>query len=755
MAGYLVARGSTANHWATLIARSSEPVTKFAGALQEERRAALLQIAGYAPADIQQIRMDFDTSLRATAASGDALRDIDRQAVDDVTAKMRKLGGSLADIRAAIDSGLLSMDDAYSFYNEFFDATSAGLDVLFRYAPDPATTADISTTSGVYNAAEGMARSSALAIAATISGGLSLPQRKEYSRQIGYYRLELDRMSDHLSAPERLRLRSLLTSEDWQNLNSAEDALIAGTPVVLDPVDWQNAATEVSKELLQLARAHFDAAHESAAANGWRIARNSMLTGIAALIMTVAAILTAVRLSSSLVNQLKRLRRDTLSMADDRLPEIMANLRAGHPMNLETELTPLQGYGRDEIGQVADAFNKAQLAAIQAATTEAQTREGVKAVFLNIAHRSQLIVHRQLELLDKAEFNQQDPAIVDMLFKLDHLATRARRNAENLIILGGEQPGRRWRNPVPLTDLVRSAVAETKEYTRVDVHSLPAVAIIGSAVADLIHLLAELLDNGTSFAPPEAKVSVSGNVVGKGIALEIVDQGLGMSETDIRGANEALQRPPDFDLTTLSSDSRVGLFVVAKLAARHGIGVRLTESVYGGIRAVVLIPSGLTSNESGRSIEQPHAGMADFQSESGSSRVRGPEPDAREAAPLPYVPKGHVEAGLRSSPETTRELCRNSGLNRQSGQESFGDDAHTVADDHVPPLPQRHRKSLREPQRVRPYAANHDADDAVWPMRSADQARDLFSAIEDGTKRGRVSLSARRHLEVDTGRIEG
>ncbi|MGY2063735.1 sensor histidine kinase, partial [Nocardia gipuzkoensis] len=170
---------------------------------------------------------------------------------------------------------------------------------------------------------------------------------------------------------------------------------------------------------------------------------------------------------------------------------------------------------------VAKAFNQAHTAAVAAAVTEARTREGVRSVFLNIAHRSQMVVHRQLEILDEAEQKQEDPALLETFFKLDHLATRERRNAENLIILGGGQPGRQWRRPVPLVELVRSSVGETLDYARVRTARMPQVFVVGSVVADLIHLLAELVDNATTFSPPQSRVEVTGNIVGKGVVVEI------------------------------------------------------------------------------------------------------------------------------------------------------------------------------------------------------------------------------------------
>ena len=172
---------------------------------------------------------------------------------------------------------------------------------------------------------------------------------------------------------------------------------------------------------------------------------------------------------------LARLQPIRLELADTRLPQLVSRLREGEQVDVDTEVPPLD-HGTDELGQVADAFNKAQHTAVAAAVAEAETRKGVNAVFLNLAHRSQVVVHRQLEVLDKAEYNQEDPEQLELLFQLDNLATRARRNAENLVILGGEQPRRQWRNPVALSEIVRSAAAETEEYARIRITRLPRQA---------------------------------------------------------------------------------------------------------------------------------------------------------------------------------------------------------------------------------------------------------------------------------------
>jgi signal transduction histidine kinase len=206
-----------------------------------------------------------------------------------------------------------------------------------------------------------------------------------------------------------------------------------------------------------------------------------------------------------------------------------------------------------------------------------------------------VIVHRQLKVLDSAERTVDDPDQLQTLFQLDHLATRSRRNAENLIILAGEQPGRQWRNPISLHDIVRGAIAETELYTRVTSGKIPDVSIVGSAVADVVHLLAELVDNGTAYSPDESTVEVRGLVVPRGVLIEVEDRGPGMDPSLLSEINTMLRNPPDFDAMAMSTGSHVGLFVVSRIAARHDITVSLRDSDHGGVRAAVLIPGALVA----------------------------------------------------------------------------------------------------------------------------------------------------------------
>lgn len=229
-------------------------------------------------------------------------------------------------------------------------------------------------------------------------------------------------------------------------------------------------------------------------------------------------------------------------------------------------------------------------AALSAAVERAELADGISGVFVNLARRSQVLVHRQLTLLDSMERRADDPDELSNLFRLDHLTTRMRRHAESLIILSGAAPGRAWRMPVPLTNVVRAAVSEIEDYARVEVRQLPDAAVKGTAVADLTHLLAELVENAAQFSPPHTKVRISGEPVGNGYALEIEDRGLGMGNELLGEANRRIEQAEALDL--FDSD-RLGLFVVSRLSVRHHIKVKLRTSPYGGTTAVVLLPTAL------------------------------------------------------------------------------------------------------------------------------------------------------------------
>ncbi|MEV4241051.1 nitrate- and nitrite sensing domain-containing protein [Nocardia sp. NPDC049737] len=580
------------------------PTRELVLAVQQERLLSVSQLAGAVvdPGALVAARMRFDAALNSLAAAEAEFQRVGGSAMGNVVAAFEELKTRLPELRSAIDAGRLPVADAYDFYCRLLDGMDEGSATIGQFAPDAATGSELTRNLGLLHVVESMSRASALTAAAVRPQGLPPNLSAEYRNLVSYYHVEIARLATELDAANAQRVADVTASLAWQQVSAMENAIVEVRPasapqLPMSVAQWRAAADEVNQQLVTLWVGHAKQSQRHAADAGARHGRDSLLAASVVSTVAVLAFLLSLWLANQLIGRLKRLRSETLAVAEVRLPETMRRLTEGVRIDPKTEAAQLD-FGTDEIGQVAQAFNRAHGAAVAVAVTEANTREGVRAVFSNIAHRSQIVVHRQLEILDAAERRQEDPALLETLFQLDHLATRGRRNAENLIILGGGRPGRQWRRPVALRDLVRGAIAETVQYTRVYTNAgLPSVFVNGAVVADLIHLLAELVDNATAFSPPQSRVDVSGNLIGTGVVVMISDQGMGMSDSELERANEMLSDPPDFSVATLSADARLGLFVVARLGILHGISVCLTESDYGGVRADVVIPTAVLAAE--------------------------------------------------------------------------------------------------------------------------------------------------------------
>ena len=316
---------------------------------------------------------------------------------------------------------------------------------------------------------------------------------------------------------------------------------------------------------------------------------NLLIIAGVGLVAILAAILVGIILGRGLIRQLSDLRESAVKLSSDQLPSAISRLRAGEDLRVGAEVPQLEP-GSDEIGQVREAFNTAARTAIGAAVDEIKIRQGVNDVFRSLARRNQSLLTRQLQLLDSMERRVHDPEELADLFRVDHMTTRMRRHAEGLLIVAGGSSGRSWREPVPIVDVMRAAAAEVEDYTRVRVSSRTSAALSGHAVADVIHLLAELLENAATFSPANTPVRVDGERVGRGVVIEIEDRGLGMSQDQLAGINTTLADPPLFDL---SGSDQLGLFIAGQLGKRHDVRITLRSSAYGGVTAVVLIPTEL------------------------------------------------------------------------------------------------------------------------------------------------------------------
>ncbi|HET9380298.1 MAG TPA: ATP-binding protein, partial [Streptomyces sp.] len=290
----------------------------------------------------------------------------------------------------------------------------------------------------------------------------------------------------------------------------------------------------------------------------------------------------------SMIRSLRRLEETATRVAQDRLPELVKQLSESDPQDVDTSVESVGVHSRDEIGQVARAFEEVHREAVRLAAEQALLRGNVNAMFTNLSRRSQGLIQRQLSLISELESREADPDQLSSLFKLDHLATRMRRNGENLLVLAGEEPGRRWTRPVPLVDVLRAAASEVEQYERIELAAVPTTEVAGRVVNDLVHLLAELLENATSFSSPQTKVKVTGHALPDGrVLIEIHDTGIGLSPEDLASINERLASPPTVDV---SVSRRMGLFVVGRLSQRHGIRIQLRPSDSGGTTALVMLP---------------------------------------------------------------------------------------------------------------------------------------------------------------------
>ncbi|WP_158073467.1 sensor histidine kinase [Actinophytocola xanthii] len=642
VAGYLISEGLEARDFSGYLGQAIDPLVEFESVVQQERTLSLRALGGdsAAVAGLQAQRDTTNAVLAKIADLAEVVQNLNPDAVSQSNAQFAELSTQLQLVRQGVDARQASVTDVDGFYTGLAGVVITGLEGSARTTPDAATAAEETTAVDLFWVTDLHSRAVGLAAGGVARGGLTTPERLVVAQLAGSYRNLLMAMTSRLTDTEKARYGRLIASDAWKTATAGEDALAQRGELDISLSTWLEAEDEVSAELLGLWGDHFRHAESLAEDAANKSLLGSVLAGSLVLVLSVTAFLIAVRMANALVRRLRRLRTNTLELADEKLPSMVQRIAEGQDVDVDAELVRVD-HGTDEIGQVAEAFETAQRTAVAAAAAEAKTRGGFNKVFLDIAHRSQLVVHRQLEVLDVAESKQGDPEHLELLFQLDHLATHARRNAENLLILGGGQPGRKWRTPVKLEEIVRSAISETEDFVRVSAVRLPDVKVLGAVVADLIHLLAELVDNATSFSPPDAPVTVRGNLVGKGVVVEVEDQGLGIAFEERERLNETLRNPPDFQAMALAGQRHLGLFVTGQLAKRHDISVSLQESAYGGIKAIVLIPSSATETGDRESQQQVPAGV------SRPGRQQAPQPSfvpQPTQDPVPRLPRATGES---------------------------------------------------------------------------------------------------------------
>ncbi|MGW1951269.1 nitrate- and nitrite sensing domain-containing protein [Streptomyces sp. NPDC001920] len=493
------------------------------------------------------------------------------------------------------------------------------------------------------HAAELVSQEDALLTLAGPKGRMDEKTWGEFAKSVNTHRwLVEDQILPSLTGSAKSQTERILRSPHWRALESVEDRVLAaraaagdsGNIVIPDlQKQWRAALIEVSDAYSVLIRRQTAALLQHSADESRSLLIKAASLSAGGLVALLLCVWMSWRITRSLSRRLRGLREATLSLAQERLPDVVTRLERGEKVDVELATPPLD-YGHDELGQVAEAFNTAQRTAVHTAVELADTRRGFQKIILGIARQSQNLVNLQLTKLDALERVHQDPEVLKGLYELDSTASQLRRYEENLVIISGERPGRSWSEPVALIDILRSAVGEVAEYQRVEVDTEEEVHLAPPAVADVIHLLAELIENATLYSPAPAPVGVRASMVAKGLAVEVEDRGLGMSEEDYESFNAQLAEPPQFDVVALADDLRLGMFVIGRLAHRHGITVTLRSSPYGGTTAIVLIPHDIVVRDmpAPDHDEAEHAGAAE------------PEEPVRE--PRPVVP-------ARTVPEPT------------------------------------------------------------------------------------------------------
>ncbi|MEV4499499.1 nitrate- and nitrite sensing domain-containing protein [Micromonospora arborensis] len=770
--------------------------------LQVERRTSVAYLGR--PDDAQramlaQMRQRTD-ELAATFTKSTENWQVGALGSDTLDQRITALTTGLTDLRKtrmAIDDRSIDRAGATATFTGVIESIYRVYDALGNL-DDEQVAEDTSALITLNRSRELLSQEDALLAGVLAAGRITPAERAHFTRIVGARQFVAASALVRLPSADQRRYETMSAGTTFNRLTALETQVMqgsgAGRPAVT-ATEWSDTTTPALTEISAVVLAGGDGVVDRATPVAVGVVvRLALATGLG-LLAVIASIIVSITTARALVRQLERLRNAAFRLANERLPSVVERLGRGEEVDVAAEAPPLE-FGTDEIGQVGKAFNAVQETAIRTAVEQAELRRNVREVFLSLARRTQALVHRQLTLLDAMERREHDAEELEDLFRVDHLATRMRRNAENLIVLSGSTPGRAWRRNVPMVDVVRGAVAEVEDYTRVNVLPLGPVSLAGRAVGDIIHLLAELIENGLSFSPPHTTVEVRGQLVSNGFAIEIEDRGLGMSEEDLAAANH---RIVDQSELNLANATRLGLYVVSRLTERHGVRVRLKESAYGGTTAVVLIPLELvTENAAGpedsgamrtgsaiplpsgpavdtgrpavlaplalaapttaaRDVPEPVSTQTPMSSDTATPTAPTDEaepvlPTRQRATPATAVPELPTRARRGPGQPALEAPTVPTGLPAVDRTRPANDDSAPVVAADTAPRPARAevaRTGAGLPVRVRqanivpelrddPAASETDDEDVA---RAPDQVRRMMSSYQTGTRRGRTDAA--------------
>lgn len=715
----------------------AQPIDKLQPELQMERRLTLIMLAApdaqnRADVEAQRAKTDRAISVFERKARSGAVKQAEspelKQAIDLGYSRYNALPGA----RAAIDAGRLDRTKAAAVYSDAIDAIFQ-MDDSLATLDDKNFAKDVQTLVWLNRSREVLSQEDALVSGILASRRFSSADYLEFVQIVGAERVTIGNAMEKLQGADMTSYNLVVKNGSLDRLRAFEDQLMTKVkaertaPVTAE--QWRAVADPALSALSDAVFGGGDRMVKRAQPIAMGVVLRLLLAGGLGLIAVIASIVLAITTTKTILRQLENLRNAAKELADKRLPSVVERLGHGEQVDVSAEAPPLM-FGDDAIGQVGQAFNAVQETAIRTAVEQAELRRGIRDILLSLARRSQALVHRQLTLLDTMERREQDTKELEDLFRVDHLATRMRRNAENLIVLSGATPARGWRKPVPMVDVIRSAVAEVEDYTRVRVSPIGEVALTGRAVGDISHLLAELIENAVSFSPPYTEAVISGHMAATGYAIEIEDRGLGMTDEALAGINERISNPPEFNL---SASVQLGLYVVGRLAERYGVRVSLKHSPYGGTTAVVLIPRDLiVEGQDGEAQDEPVKVGAVVEAREAQSALEPTRVEPLRVVEAPPPPQEETASADQAEPapepvqaeERTGEFLTPAGLPFRVPQASLA-------------------PALRGEPEPETAAVEDDS------MRSPEEIRKIVGAFQSGTKRGRSEAARAQGQEDD------
>jgi signal transduction histidine kinase len=763
----------------TVNSNVAQPIVDLQPELQRERQLSLIRLSDpgvqqRAALDAQRLRTDKAVAnFRKLALSGSVKLAEDKTLKQAIFAGLAQLT-QLTQGRAKVDSGLISLDATQTAYSKTIESLFT-IDDSLASLDDKTFAKDVRVSLQLNRASEVISQEDSLVSGILASRRFTRNDYFQFIQVVGAERYTFDKALGAVQESDRTTYDALTADGPLTRFRGLENTLLnrsrPNRPVPITSAQWRAVADPTTAQLSKAVFDYGDRLVKRATPIAIGVVIRLVLAGGLGLLAVIASIVVSITTTRSLMRQLEKLRNAARDLAEKRLPSVVERLGRGEKVDVQAEAPPLE-FGSDEIGQVGHAFNSVQETAIRTAVEQAELRRGIRDILLSLARRSQALVHRQLTLLDGMERREDDSKELEDLFHLDHLATRMRRNAENLIVLSGATPARGWRRPVPMIDVVRSSVAEVEDYTRVTVMPMGDIALAGRAVGDIVHLLAELIENAVSFSPPYTQAQVSGHPVAHGYVVEIEDRGLGMTDEILADINERVTRPPEFNL---SSSAHLGLYVVGRLAMRYDVKVSLKPSSYGGTTAVVLIPRELVvqGSEDGAEGGEPRGEPVAVGAGGMTATSYGDVRVATEAAVLePPALESPVTERPGSAPaETPSERIEK--VEEPTPAESVELTAPAAEPGALPPLPRRTSATPREepapaaqtttpsglPVRV-PQAsiapalrtdgtaneAAQEADDGPTP----EQIRRSFGGLQAGTRRGRSDAARSQARAAET-----